>query len=657
MSATPYTSHQITVLTGLQAVRRRPAMYIGSTGPAGLLQLVAELVQNSVDEAMAGACAHIAVRLLPGGAVEVEDDGRGVPIDPHPLSGITGAELVFTTLHAGGKFGSSAGAAGAYGIAGGLHGVGAACVNALSSALELEVRRDGQRLTLRFAAGEPLGPPEIGVHPGQTTGTRVRYTPDPEIFGAAALDLGLLRRRLLEQAFLHPGLTVTLTDARGPRPVDEHLRFDTGVEGFVAHLNADRGPLHPRPAVLRGEVDGHAVECALQWTSGYAEECLSYVNAIFTANGGAHVDGLRAGLAAALGAAARKAGLLGDDGDELPAGYDLREGLTAVLSLRMAAPEYEGQTKTTLTSEGAAAAVAAVVGPALEAWLGAHPDAARAIVGKAIEASRARQAARRASERARYQSVDALISREVYRQQFGIRSANWHQSAAWITDEGILGAQAALWDGPDDARVLDVCCGSGVVGAAFRGKVGHITGLDLTPQMLELAATRLDAVQRGDVYDLPFPAASFDLVTNREVLHLLPRPELPLAQIFRVLRPGGTFIVGQMVPYGPEDAPWFFRVVKKKQPLFFNNLMPEDMRRLLQGAGFIDLVEEEVFCWEDIDRWIDTWETPPLQRHEIRDLYLRAPAAVRRVHPFELRADGRIHDRWRWVLFRARKPA
>lgn len=653
-----YTASDITVLTGLQAVRQRPAMYIGSTGSAGVLHLVAELVQNSVDEAMAGHCSDIHVRLLPGGAIAVEDDGRGIPVDAHPSEDRPAVEVVLTILHAGGKFDDGTRA---YGIAGGLHGVGVSCVNALAATMDVEIRREGRVWVLGFAQGEQTralsdaGPVEAGT---RATGTAIRFVPDPEIFERpGAIDLRTLRRRLQEQAFLHPGLTVRLSDERGAEPKRESFRYDTGIAGFVDHLAQDRTPLHPQPIHVHGSHGEHQVELALLWTTAYAEETLAYVNAIFTSQGGTHVEGLRAALSRAVNAHARREGLLHDDSEEQIAGYDVREGLICVLSLRMAAPEYEGQTKSVLTSTSAAGAVETVVEQALLEWLQSHPTEAAAIVGKALEASRARAAARRASERARYQSIDQVVSKEVYKQQFGIRSKNWHQSAAWITDQGILGAQADLWEGDENAQVLDICCGSGVVGNAFRGKVGHITGLDLTPEMIALAKTRLDEVIQGDVYDMPFENNRFDLVTNREVLHLLPRPELPVAQVFRVLKPGGQFIVGQLVPYGPEDAPWFFRVVKKKQPLFFNNLMEEDMVRLLENAGFVDIHTSEVFCWEDIDVWIDTWETPNLHRHEIRDLYYKAPAEVRRVHPFEIKPDGGILDQWRWVVFRGTKPA
>jgi DNA gyrase subunit B len=208
-----------------------------------------------------------------------------------------------------------------------------------------------------------------------------------------------------------------------------------------------------------------------------------------------------------------------------------------------------------------------------------------------------------------------------------------------------------------DAEVLDVCCGSGVVGASFRGRVGKITGLDITPEMVALSRQRLDEVVQGDVYDIPFPANRFDLVCNREVLHLLPHPERPVAEIFRVLKPGGQFIFGQWVPFSEVDAPWMFRIVKKKQPLFFNNLMEEDCKALLRDAGFVGIETAEYLQWEDIDLWIDTWETPNLHRHQIRDLYLHAPAEVRAAHPFEISPTGAITDCWRWVVFSALKPS
>jgi len=204
--------------------------------------------------------------------------------------------------------------------------------------------------------------------------------------------------------------------------------------------------------------------------------------------------------------------------------------------------------------------------------------------------------------------------------------------------------------------MLDVCCGSGVVGHAFKGKVDSMVGLDITPEMVRLASTRLDEVHEGTVYDLPFATASFDIVVNREVLHLLPSPEKPVSEIFRVLRPGGQFIVGQIVPYTDVDAFWMFRVIKKKQPLLCQMFLEEDFRRLLLGAGFVDLRMQEYFLWESIDLWINTHETSPAHRQEIYRLFYDAPRAVRAVHPFEISPEGSVRDKWRWCVYSMRKP-
>ena len=644
-----YKAENIQVLSWLQAVRQRPAMYVGSTGPQGVMHLLHEILQNSVDEAMAGAATQITVRLHPDGSASVEDNGRGIPLDELPGTGRSALEVVLTTLHAGGKFDQRS-----YAVAGGLHGVGVSVVNALSSALSVEVWRDGRRASMRFARGVPQGPLVEGA-PAEGSGTHLRFAPDPDIFAAVRFDRGSLERRLMEQAFLQPGLRLELVDE--PGGLRRSFCFDTGVVGFAEQLTQDKRPLHKAPLHLRGEHNGVSVEAALLWTEAWAEETLSYVNSIFTRDGGAHVEGLRSALTRSVRRLAQQQGHVNADMELDIDGFDVREGLTCVLSVRMAEPEYEGQTKSQLTSARAHEAVEQVVEAQLVAALRADPRTADAVVGKAVEAARARYAARRASERARYQSIDAVFSKEVYQQQFGIRSKNWHQSARWITDQEILGAHAAAFEGSPESVLLDVCCGSGVVGASFRGKVGKIIGLDLTPEMIKLAETRLDEVHQGDVYDLPFADASFDAVCNREVLHLLPRPERPVAQVFRVLKPGGQFIVGQLLPYAPEDTPWFFRVLKKKQPLFFNNFTEEDMRALLLGAGFVDLKVTEVLASEDIDTWIDTWETPALERAEIRALYERAPAEVRRVHPFEIQPSGRIIDQWRWLIFSCRKPA
>jgi DNA gyrase subunit B len=642
-----YSAQSITVLSGLQAIRHRPAMYVGSTGPQGVTHLMEEVVQNSVDEAMAGACSRILVTLHSDGSMSVDDNGRGIPTEPHPETGRPASEVVLTHVHAGGKFGGDG-----YKVAGGLHGVGLSCVNALSSWLELNTWRNGQRHQQRFTQGNPdQDLSELG--PEDRTGTRIHFKPDPEIFGEATLSKDGLLRRLQEQAFLHPGLQIQLIDQGNG--LDQTFAYDTGIVGFVEHLNKGRSPLH-KTVHLQGTEDGIQIDLALQWTGAYAEDVSTYVNSIRTPQGGTHYDGLTQAITQAVNKYALNHRLLNEDASEEIAGYDIREGLTVVLSVKMEQPEFEGQTKTALTSIKAGPAVEGFVFRTLSAYMNSNPGIAATIVGKALEASRARAAARSASERARYQLADAGINKEVYLAQFGIRSKNWHDSAIWLTHEELLQTHAGMTQMPADAKVLDVCCGSGVVGASFKDRVGSVEGLDLTPEMIAMAETRLDKVHRGDVYDMPFEDASYDMVVNREVLHLLPRPEKPVSEIFRVLKPGGQFVVGQLLPYSEVDAPWFFRVLKKKQPLFFNNFTVERFRALLTNAGFDVVDEREVLQWEDIDLWIDTHETPNLMRHEIRDLYYNAPAEVRKVHPFEVLPNGAIRDCWRWVVFSAIKP-
>jgi len=279
------------------------------------------------------------------------------------------------------------------------------------------------------------------------------------------------------------------------------------------------------------------------------------------------------------------------------------------------------------------------------------------VVAKARTSARARASARRARDRIQHRHRDQEIDEGAYKTQFGIRSKNWHQSAEWIANDDLLAAHAAMCKVAPDARLLDVCCGSGVVGNAFKDKVGSTTGLDITPEMVALSSQRLDKVVQGTVFDLPFPDDSFDIVVNREVMHLFPHPERMLHEVYRVLKPGGQFIFGQIVPYGPEDAAWMHRIFIKKQPLLHHMFMAEDLLELLGTVGFGDIETDEKLLWESIDVWIDTWETSRLHRHEIRELFYNAPAEVRAVHPIEITPDGKVRDLWRWVIFSSWKPA
>ena len=646
-STTEYGPDSIKVLSGLEAVRQAPAMYIGSTDRDGVHQLAYELVHNAIDETLAGHNRDIALTLHDDGSCEVVDEGRGIPVELHPDEGISAAEVVLTRLHAGGKFGH-----GSYGRTTGLHGVGLSCVNALSEWLDLDVWRDGGHYQQRYERGQPEAPLS---RTGETTrrGTRIRFRPDAEIFEETSFGGDVLAQRLRELAFLHPGVAIHFDDrSRGTKLT---FAYDTGLLGFIEHLNEGRRPVHDTPVSITHRSADLDFDLAMQWTADYGEHVHSYVNSVHTVYGGTHVAGLKVALTRALNGCALGAGLMAADEERISV-LDALEGLAVVLAVRMSHPRFEGQTKTRLTVASAKKQVAAAVESQLLALLRADSRLAGKVVGRALDASRARHAARRASARVRFVEDARAVDEEVYTEQFGIRSRNWHDSAVWITDDELLRKHAEMCEVPRGARMLDVCCGSGVVGELFRGRVGEMVGLDLTPEMVKLANDRLDVVHQGTVYDLPFEDASFDLVVTREVLHILPWPERPCSEIFRVLKPGGQFITGQILPFGADDAAWMYRIFKKKQPLIFNLFQEEDFRELLLGAGFTGIKMDEHLLWESIDVWIDTVETPPLHRQQIRELFANAPEEARRIHPFEILPSGEIRDLWRWCIFSAWKP-
>ncbi|MEU4656419.1 methyltransferase domain-containing protein [Streptomyces sp. NPDC023723] len=645
---TRYDASAIVVFSGLQAVRRNPSMYIGSTDSDGLHHLVHELLDNAVDEYEAGYCRTLSVTLGADGSCAVEDDGRGIPVDPHPGTGRPACEVVLTTLHAGGKFGG-----GSYVRSAGLHGVGLSCVNALAQSLRVDIRRDGVHHVQEYVRGEPSADlADAGAT--DRRGTTVTFRPDPEIFDTCEFSARIIGERLQEIAFLHSGLTIRLVDERSGTVTE--YRFDGGVRAFLDHLNADAALVHPEPVVVSHADDTLSFDLAFQWTEGYTESLRSFVNGVRTDQGGAHVDGIRAALAAVINRYAAAHGLLDARTGERITTVDILEGLTAVVSLRMVGPKFDGQTKKRLRNPEVGHLLQSVVDTGFTRCMDADERLGHRVVARALDATRARLAARLASRTARHQRRELDIDYGVYQRQFGIRSKDWHDSCAWLTDEELLARHAELCDVPPDARMLDVCCGSGVVGGSFKGRVGEMIGLDLTPEMVALASTRLDRVDQGTVYDLPYPDASFDLVVTREVLHLLPQPERPVSEIFRVLRPGGQFIVGQIVPFADEDAFWMYRVFKKKQPLLYQMFREPEFRSLLVDAGFVDVRMTEYLLWESIDQWIDTHETTPAHRREIQRLYYEAPREVREVHPFEIQSDGSIRDQWRWCVYSLRKP-
>ncbi len=394
-----YEAKDITVLDGLEAVRRRPGMYIGTTGPRGLHHLIWEVVDNSVDEAMAGFCTKIVVTLRADGGVEVIDDGRGIPIDRVDKTRKSALTTVLTTLHAGGKFEQ-----GAYTVSGGLHGVGVSVVNALSSRLEAEVRRGGFVYTQEFRDGEPRTKDPKKGRPIKKSGTTIRFWPSTATFQeTTSFDYETVASRLRETAFLNRGLHITLVDEREDEPHTEVFHYKGGLVDFIKHLNSKRDPLHPHVIDLADTNDDAELELALQWTTSYTESVLSFANNINTHEGGTHEEGFRKALTKAINDFARAKGLLKEKDENLQ-GEDVREGLTAVLSVRVKEPQFEGQTKTKLGNTEIRSYVEKALNRKLPEWLERYSPEARRIVEKCVGAAKAREAARKARELTRRKS-------------------------------------------------------------------------------------------------------------------------------------------------------------------------------------------------------------------------------------------------------------
>ncbi|TFC74086.1 DNA topoisomerase (ATP-hydrolyzing) subunit B [Cryobacterium sp. TMS1-20-1] len=399
-----YGADDIQVLEGLEAVRKRPGMYIGSTGPRGLHHLVYEIVDNSVDEALAGHCDTIDIRILADGAIRVEDNGRGIPVDIHKAEGRSTVEVVLTVLHAGGKFGG-----GGYSVSGGLHGVGSSVVNALSSRLEVEVRRQGFIWRQSFANGVPNAPLEQG-EANDETGTTITFWPSAETFETIDFDYETLRARFQQMGFLNKGLRLTLTDEREAHRTDDGtvvsntFKYDQGLVDYVEYLNRAKKADLVNEEIISFEWEDHerkmALEVAMQWTTAYTESVHTYANTINTHEGGTHEEGFRAALTTLVNKYAREKGILKEKDDNLT-GDDVREGLTAVVSIKLAEPQFEGQTKTKLGNTEAKSFVQKVANDQLTDWFNRNPNPAREIIRKSLQASNARMAARKARETAR----------------------------------------------------------------------------------------------------------------------------------------------------------------------------------------------------------------------------------------------------------------
>jgi len=391
-----YDAQDITVLEGLEAVRKRPGMYIGSTGVMGLHHLVYEVVDNSVDEALAGYCTEVSVTIHPDNSVTVVDNGRGIPVAMHEKEGRPAVEVVLTVLHSGGKFGDGGG----YKVSGGLHGVGVSVVNALSEHLLVEIRRDGHNWSQEYSRGAPQGEklPGDGV-----TGTTVTFLPDADIFESLDFDFHTLEERLRETAFLTRGLRISIVDERGEGHSAE-FQYEGGIEDFVAYLNENKDTVHRKVIFFAGEGEEGAAEIAMQWNSSYQESIHSFANNINTREGGSHMSGFRSALTRTLNKYAREKGLLKEKEDNL-SGEDVREGLTAVISVKLRDPQFEGQTKTKLGNPGMAGFVESIVNTGLGEFLEENPSEARAVIMKSVQAQRAREAARKARDLTRRKSA------------------------------------------------------------------------------------------------------------------------------------------------------------------------------------------------------------------------------------------------------------
>ncbi len=381
-----YDANQIQVLEGLEAVRKRPGMYIGSTSSSGLHHLVYEIVDNAIDEALAGYCNHITVTIHPGDSVTVTDNGRGVPVDIQPQTGKPALEVVYTVLHAGGKFGG-----GGYKVSGGLHGVGASVVNALSEHMRVRVHKNGKIYEIRMSRGELVQTMQV-VGTTDKTGTEVTFQPDPEMFDSLVYDYDILHTRMREEAFLNAGLRITITDLRGSEPVSDTMCYEGGIREFAAWCNRNKTPLHNDVIYLHGQKNDASAEIAIQYNDGYNEFLLSFANDVHTPEGGMHETGFKTALTRVLNAYGTKTGIIKNE--DKVSGEDCREGITAIISVKLTDAQFEGQTKAKLGNAYIRTLVDSIVNDQLATYFEEHPQTAKTTWPQALTATRARAAAR-----------------------------------------------------------------------------------------------------------------------------------------------------------------------------------------------------------------------------------------------------------------------
>lgn len=447
-----YSASSLTVLEGLEAVRKRPGMYIGSTGERGLHHLIWEVVDNSVDEALAGFCTDIEVALLADGGIRVTDNGRGFPVDLHPKLKKPGVEVALTVLHAGGKFDSQS-----YAVSGGLHGVGVSVVNALSTELSVEIRRDGHVWRQHYKNAQP-GPLEKGEEAAET-GTIVSFWPDGDVFETLEFDYKTVYRRLQEMAFLNKGLSINLRDEREDRADGEEgvkevtFRYDEGIADFVRHLNASKNAIHPTVVSFQAEEDQQALEIAMQWNESYGESVYTFANTINTHEGGTHEEGFRAALTNAVNRYGLEKKILKSEKDRL-SGDDIREGLAAIISVKLREPQFEGQTKTKLGNTEIRGFVQRVCNEWLPDWLDRHPKEARLIVQKAASAAQARKAAQQARKLARRKSL--LESSSMPGKLADCQSTNPEECEMFVVEGDSAGGSAKQGRNPRTQAIMPI---------------------------------------------------------------------------------------------------------------------------------------------------------------------------------------------------------
>jgi DNA gyrase subunit B len=638
-------NNEIIVLSEIEAIRTNPSMYIGSTSVDGAHHLFYEVVHNSIDESLVSNVTKIHI-VIDGNSATIIDDGRGISLSFDEKFRATKAELVLTKLHSGSKFRSRNDM-----YTAGLHGVGLSCVNALSSELKIEIKNNGKEFAQNYIRGE-CRDTKSQADFSFSSGTKIAFTPDKEIFeNFHFFNEELIYEFIEECSCLNPTIEFTLKSNKGIKI----FKSQKGYIEILEKMEKDRRLLFKENLCLNLSKNGNDLNIFFNWEIEINNEIKSYVNGVKTFLGGTHVDVFKKALAQSV------LELYKEKFDKNITNQDLRLedielGLLGVVVAKVSRPQFESQTKSRLSSELLFELFSNEIHTSLKKLMLDKQVELNSFFERLNALKKNRLNSIRVAEQVYLKFNKVKINEEVYKKQFGERSKTWHSSAVWITDQKLLESHAEMFEENKDAIALDVCCGSGVVGASFKHKVKKIYGLDLTPEMVALSKTRLDEVVQGNVYQIPFPDNYFDLVCTREVLHLLPRPELPVSEIFRVLKPGGEFIVGQILPFSEVDGPWMYRIFKKKQPLIFNMFQEEDFRRMLLGAGFTNLEMNEIIVWENIEVWINSYETTSIHRHEIREIYKNAPQSVRDVHPFNYNPQGEILDAWRWCVFKVKKP-